>query len=255
MVLFRLTMLMLSLLFAFTSFQPALLAQDEIEQIINRDPFDPDRGVKEEAQEEAPPPEPVEVVNEEHNMVLDGTIMFSKSQMAIITIDKPAVATSSTRNSRIRRVGIRNNRRAPIQRGGARLGSGDPGEEEGDNRPSGPETHTVYVGDELEGYKLTAVTTQTATLKKGAETIELRLFSGEKENRGGSKEANTVARPEGDSPTRPRAQRVPGGDPNPRATEAEKPDAEAPMKVPEQKFEKRERPKIKRQGSSSNFKM
>jgi hypothetical protein len=233
-----------------------LVAQDEIEQIVNRNPFDPDRGQKEEVVEEVIEAEPVEVVTEEHGMILDGTIMFSKSQMAIITIDKPNVNASggAAATSGARRLGARrnNNRRSPLRNNAAR--NNRPESKAEALKDQGPQTHTVYVGDELEGYELMSVSSSTAILKKGNETIELQLFSGEKENRGGSKELNIVAKPPADSnaPARPSAQRVPGGDPNPKAGEEKN---DSPMKVPDRKFEKRERPQIKRQGSNSNFKM
>ncbi|CAM2070182.1 hypothetical protein SCOR_32705 [Sulfidibacter corallicola] len=165
------------------------LAQGQIEDIVSRNPFDPMRGQKEE---EAAVEEKVEEVVQEKDipkMMLDGTLIFGKKRFAIVRYVKPPEmdpppsresAAKNTARTRTNRNANKDRTRKPPKRKARR---------------SGPKmaTKTLERGDELVGYKVQAIENGAVTMARGSHTFKLELFSGEKENRGGSKQQVKLA--------------------------------------------------------------
>lgn len=172
-----LRMLCLTLLL-FTGFQVA--AQDIIDETIARDPFDPDRGKEpeepeeEEVVEEAPPPVEVKQVS----FILDGTMMLGKTRYALVTYDdpnpEPAVEPEPNREDNRRRRPVRRSRVSRVPQ-------------------KVQKTKMVKLNDKLLDYTLTAVDHNEVVFKRGLEEIRVSMFSGDKEDRGGSKEAKQGA--------------------------------------------------------------
>jgi len=116
----------------------ALMGQEYIDNILDRDPFDPERG------QETDEVEVVEPVVVERNLpVLDGTLIIGEKRIALFSFL-----------------------------------------EEG--RPT---TERVLLNETVAGYKLVTIDRSFVELDRGAGPIKLELYSGQKKNRGGSKES------------------------------------------------------------------
>lgn len=123
-----------------TSFLP-LFAQLNLQSIIDRDPFDPNRGqvpeVVEEVEEAPPPPPPI-------LPVLDGTMVIGDMKLAILT--NTAEAGKEVTTERVR------------------------------------------LNESFMGYTVSEINSESVKLSSGpGVSIEVRLYSGKKTNRGGSR--------------------------------------------------------------------
>ena len=129
----------------------AAWAQPDISSIVENDPFDPDRGRKEAAEEQvleeaAPPPTDVPV--------LDGTMVIGKKKFALFSYM-----------------------------------------EEGKRK-----YQSASLNEVVAGYKITLIQDREVQITGGGSPVSLRLFSGEKTKRGGSKKA--ARKPAPKKPTR-----------------------------------------------------
>jgi len=124
-----------------------LYAQSDIDRLLDRNIFDPDRGKKPEEETEEPEEVPVEVVSKDMP-VLDGTLIIGETKIALFTY---------------------------LQEGQ-------------------PVSARVRVDEKVAGYTVQDITTDGVTLQGGGQPMELALFSGQKENRGGSRSSASVAR-------------------------------------------------------------
>lgn len=172
-----------SLLFSFLFCLTATgFGQNQIDEIVDRDPFDPNRGKKEEVVEEEEVKEVVEVEPENVTFVLDGTVIFPNLRMAIIQYTpEPEPAVNRGRMLPPTR-GKNNARRSPVRRPGNRGRAGKK-----------TESSRLSLNEELQGYKLTQVESDYVVLTKGREQLTLRMFDGKKEDRGGSKKIAKAA--------------------------------------------------------------
>lgn len=172
-----------SLLFSFLFCLTASgFGQNQIDEIVDRDPFDPSRGKKEEVVVEEEEKEVVEVQPENVAFVLDGTVIFPNNRMAIIQYTpEPEPAVDRGRMLPPTR-GKNAARRSPVRRPGNRARS---------NKKT--ESSRLSLNEELQGYKLTQVESDYVVLTKGREQLTLRMFNGSKEDRGGSKMVAKVA--------------------------------------------------------------
>ncbi len=175
--------LKISLLFSFLFCLTAVgFGQNQIDDIVDRDPFDPNRGKKEEVVEEEKEEEVIEVVPENVAFVLDGTVIFPNNRMAIIQYTpEPEPAVNRARMLPPKR-GRNAARRSPVRRPGNRSRS---------NRKT--ESSRLSLNESLQGYKLTQVESDFVVLTKGREQLTLRMFNGSKEDRGGSKKIAKAA--------------------------------------------------------------
>lgn len=147
-------------------------AQDDYQHIVDRNPFDPDRGQVEEV-EETEAPEETRIVEEGHNFILDGTMIFDDRRLAILSY-REAEATNKPERTRSR---IRRMRR-------------------GQSTPQSNASVTskiLHLNDEFQGYTLVEIRTDSVTLRGDGKQIELAMYSDDKQDRGGTKQATATA--------------------------------------------------------------
>ncbi|CAM2006452.1 hypothetical protein [Acanthopleuribacter pedis] len=162
-----------------------LFAQNQVDDIVDRDPFDPNRG-KEQVEEEEKVEEIVEVTPTNVEFQLDGTIIFPSRKMAIIKYKPDPSEMESPVAARVRNIAGRNQnpktnvarRNKPIRRPR--------------NIKSQMETKRLSENDKLQGYLVAKIESDHVVLTKGREQLTLRMFDGTKTNRGGSKK---IAKP------------------------------------------------------------
>ncbi len=122
-------------------------AQSDIDRLLDRNIFDPDRGKKPEQEGEAPDEVEVPVVAKDMP-ILDGTLIVGETRIALFThvVDGETISAS------------------------------------------------VGINESVAGYTVQDITTEGVTLKAGGAPFELQLFSGQKENRGGSRAVASARR-------------------------------------------------------------
>ena len=135
-----------------------LFAQDYVSNIMERNLFSPLRG-------EEPEVKPVESpeLSLESTYVLDGTLIFPDEKCALVSeISKP------NQNPTI--LGNRKNKRSAPK--------------------DSVETYSITLGESIGNYQVTKISRNSITMVNGEETIRLKLYSGMKTDRGGSKKVN-----------------------------------------------------------------
>jgi len=237
-----------------------LLAQDrDIQHIVDRNPFDPDRGrVEEEEGAETTPPE--EDTIPEEMPVLDGTMVIGNMRVAIMSAQKDGKTVSI----RVEMTGKGSDYLLYLRE------KSHPPKKNKSNRPSRrPRTQNDEVAKLLEGqlnkedeedeierlvingepngkigpYLVTKITREAVWLNGGGEPIKLEMFrEGVEKSRGGTKTAPPKAKPK--PQTRPSAK--PG---DPKAKPGIKPASKNSNKNNKKNFNKRKQPP-KPRGSS-----
>lgn len=163
-----------------------LLAQNQVDDIVDRDPFDPNRGKEEEVVEEKVE-EVVEVTPENVDFQLDGTILFSTRKMAIIKyrpdpseMESPIAARGRNNRSSVKSRNLKGkSRNKPVRRPR--------------NVKNQMKTKRLSENEKLQGYLVAKIESDHVVLTKGREQLTLRMFDGSKTDRGGSKKITKPA--------------------------------------------------------------
>lgn len=159
------------ILFLITS---SLWAQDNIQTILERDPFDPNRGQVDEEEVE-PEEEEEEVVLPDNMPVLDGTIIFGDVRIAMFSLEVNGQKLTARAEMR----GASNDyvlyvRQPKSQRGESALSANSLGE------PNG----------KLGEYTIAKIDTNQVELRKEAgRVVPLEMYLRDAKDRGGSKDA------------------------------------------------------------------
>lgn len=151
----------------------ALWAQNDIQSIVERDPFDPDRGKKEEVegQEEA-----VEDIGIEDLPILDGTMIIGNLRIAMLSFTKDGRTIAA-------RVEMRDGQQ------GYRVFLRDPGAEKEEHDLSS--SRLGMINGKIAGYSVSLIQRNEVRLEGIGEPVMLKMYDGKKENRGGSKRLPT----------------------------------------------------------------